>query len=161
VNADSGEADTHTLQLAVAGQEDPRWELTRVDLLLDGESLESIEVIGSEAAESSLPAERSARDDGDGGASPDGSGSGETPRPLWFGQVAPGPHNLAALLFFRPRTPAVVTAGSSDTVIRLETMLHPDRAIRPLVILITPVRPGPAPLDAAPQVRLSFAAVER
>ena len=117
----------HPLRIELSPHDDPAWELTRVDLLLDGTPLEAPPATGDAL---------------------DGA------RPVWSGVVAPGPHNLAALLFFRPRSPAG-PAREVESTIRIETEHRfQARPIRPLVLLITPARPAPAaptdrPLDVA------------
>lgn len=129
VMAPAAEAPVHPLRIELAASDDPDWELTRVDLLLDGTPLEA------------PPAT-----DGLDGA-----------RPVWSGVVAPGPHNLAALLFFRPRSPADPSREVGRTVrVEAEHRFHA-RPIRPLVLLITPARPAPpSPADQA----LTFAVAE-
>jgi hypothetical protein len=111
------------LRIELAPVEDSRWELTGIDILLDGQPLAA-------PAPASEPAEPA-----------------QGARPVWSGVVAPGPHNLAALLTFRPRNPGRDAIGPSRTI-RIETEHRfPARPIRPLVLLITPVRPAPAAGD--------------
>jgi hypothetical protein len=113
------------LQIQIDGADDPRWELARIDVLLDGVP--------------QAPAEAEAAADAQ-------SGDEETTAPVWSGVIAPGPHTLAALLFFRPRNPDL--DGNVGRVVRVEGRhLFPARPIRPLVLLITPVRPTPPPSD--------------
>lgn len=101
-------------------------ELTGIELLLDGTSLSA----------PLLPAASGAR-------------------PVFSGLVAPGPHNLVALLFFRPRAPD--PARSAEPPIRLVAEHRfQSRPTRPLVLLITPARPTPA-CDDLPQVRFAAA----
>ena len=120
------------LQIQIDGADDPRWELTRIDVLLDG----AVQV----------PAEAAAADDESGQLREDQRGDEEEAagRPVWSGVVAPGPHTLAALLFFRPRNPDL--DGNVGRVVRLEGRhLFPARPIRPLVLLD---HPGPPDASA-------------
>jgi hypothetical protein len=160
----SGERPTQNLQVAVADAEDPRWELTRVELLLDGESLASIEVpsLPPTEAESAAPTPNpqpaSPRTDGVSAASrvSTATTTQPPPRPLWSGEVPAGPHHLAALLFFRARKLPGASDGITDLV-RVETRTRSVRLIHPLVLLITPVRPTPAPLDTPPELHVTIA----
>jgi hypothetical protein len=122
--------DGNPVRIEVADAGDPAWVLARIDVLLDG-------VPQAPAADDAEEAPGEADDQEEGETS-------EGPRPVWSGVVAPGPHNLAALLVFRPRDADL--AGNVDRTIRVEAQhLFPARPIRPLVLLITPVRPTPAP----------------
>jgi hypothetical protein len=125
------------LQLTLAPADDGDWQLARVDLVLDGTDLASVEVPAvAPRADRAQPA------------------AAETPAPrprLWSGQVAPGPHDLIAWLFFRPRSPA------GAELVRVQKSLRFDQPIHPLVLLITPVRPSPAPREPALPAQLSFA----
>jgi hypothetical protein len=110
--------DGNPVRIEVADAGDPAWVLARIDVLLDG-----------------VPQAPGEADDQE---------EAEGPRPSWSGVIAPGPHTLAALLVFRPRDADL--AGSPDRTVRVEAQhLFPARPIRPLVLLITPVRPTPAP----------------
>jgi hypothetical protein len=123
---DAPDGNPVRIELADAG--DPAWVLARVDVLLDGVPQAPAGEAGDQAPEE-VPAE-----------------AAEDPRPVWTGVIAPGPHNLAALLVFRPRDADLAGAGNADRTIRVEAQhLFPARPIRPLVLLITPVRPTPAP----------------
>jgi hypothetical protein len=106
----------HPVRVALDLGGDSVWELVRVDVLLDGRRLRSDEPESEASA----------------------------PRPVWSGVVAPGPHNLAALLFFRPRAPAGARIEVPTRAIRIEAEHRfGTRPIRPLVLLITPARPAP------------------
>jgi hypothetical protein len=105
----------HPVRVAIDLGADTRWELVRVEVLLDGRRLRSAEPsTGTSAA-----------------------------HPVWSGVVAPGPHNLAALLFFRPRAPAGANAVPTRAIRIEKQHRFSQRPIRPLVLLITPSRPAP------------------
>ncbi len=138
--ADQGPApDPQDLQLTLSRSGDAEWQLTRVDLVIDGEDVGSVEVSSDPVtAETSKQPEPCAA----------------KPPKLWSGQVAPGPHELTALLFFRPRLPV------GGELVKVESRVRFDQPIHPLVLLITPVRPRPAPPPPDP-TQLSFAPAPR
>jgi hypothetical protein len=106
------------VRIELAAAEDSRWELTRIDMLVDGVP---------------HPSSDSSSEDAEAGAAP-----------VWSGVIAPGPHTLAALLVFRPRDANL--AATVERTLRIEAQHDiPTRPIRPLVLLITPTRPTPAP----------------
>jgi hypothetical protein len=149
--------DANPVRIEVAGAVDPAWVLARIDVLLDGVPQAPADEDGEEAPEEANDQEEGETPEGQAkGETADGQAKGETPEsqadgetadgqlPVWSGVVAPGPHHLAALLVFRPRDANL--AGDADRTIRVEAQhLFPARPIRPLVLLITPVRPAPAP----------------
>jgi hypothetical protein len=117
-----------SLQVDLDSRDDPQWELTRVELLLDSAPLAPASSDGPGTASAPL----------------------EAPRRLWSGLVAPGPHNLAAILFFRSRAPEDPVKFVLRTV-RVETQHRWEaKPLRPLVLLITPVHPTRPPLSDAP-----------
>jgi hypothetical protein len=114
------------VRIELDGAGDPRWELTRIDLIVDGVPQPSSEP-------SSDPSADPSSEDPEEGAAP-----------VWSGVIAPGPHTLAALLIFRPRDADL--AAKVERTIRIEAQHDiPTRPLRPLVLLITPTRPTPAP----------------
>jgi hypothetical protein len=125
----SNAADGETaLQIELEQTIDPGWELTGVELQLDGTAI----------------------------ATPQASDTAGA-RSLWSGVVAPGPHTLVALLFFRSRAPIDPT-GKLPEPVRLVTEHQLDqRPIRPLVLLITPARPAPPGLSDPPQAHFALA----
>jgi hypothetical protein len=97
--------------------DDSQWELTEVQIVLDGAPL--------------------------GSQSPASEPSGR-PDLLWSGVVAPGPHTLVAFLSLRARPSGDEAEPSRVRTVEIATQHRWEaRPLRPLVLLITPVRPSP------------------